>query len=263
MAAVLGGLGAAACWATAMLCSSRSSVMIGAWSAVAWVAVVGLVAVTPALLLVAPPDIDSATAFRLVLGGVGNVGGLLFGYLALRAGPTGLVSALISCEGAIAAVIAAADGQPIAALTALALTITALGIAVASVAPAPPGMRAPPVRGLLLAALSACSFGAGLYAIGRLGQELPIAWALLPPRAVGVAAVALPLLVVRRLRLTRPAVPLVLAAGLAEVLGFVAFTLGARSNVAIAAVLSSLFGVLAAGVGLVAVGVALVSATQV
>jgi drug/metabolite transporter (DMT)-like permease len=279
MGAVLGGLGAAACWAAATLCSSRSSAMIGAWSAVAWVALIGLVAVLPALLLVDAPAIDAATAFRLVLGGVGNVGGLLLGYLALRRGPTGLVSSIIACEGAVAALIAVADGQAIAGLTALALAVTAVGIAVASTAPAPAGTRAPPAQGLVLAALSACSFGAGLYAIGRLGQELPIAWALLPPRVVGVAAVALPLVVAGRLRLTRAAAPLVLVSGLAEVVGFVAFTLGARTNVAIAAVLSSLFGVLAAGlarvlfaerlsrgqvvgIALVAVGVALISATQ-
>jgi drug/metabolite transporter (DMT)-like permease len=277
--AVAGGLGAAVCWAAAMLCSSRSSAMIGAWSAVAWVALVGLVAVTPALLLADRPAIDATTACWLVAGGVGNVGGLLLGYVALRSGHTGLVSSVISCEGAIAALIAIVAGQSVAGLTALALTVTALGIAIASTAPAPAGTRGPPVRGLALAVLSAGSFGAGLYAIGRLGQELAIAWALLPPRVVGVAVVALPLLALGRLRLTRRALPLVVASGLAEVLGFVAFTAGARSSVAVAAVLSSLFGVLAAalarlvfgermsrgqvaGVALVAVGVALVSATS-
>jgi drug/metabolite transporter (DMT)-like permease len=69
---------------------------------------------------------------------------------------------------------------------------------------------------------------------------------VLPPRAVGVLALALPLALAGRMRITPRAAPLVIAAGVAEVLGFVAFTSGARHDIAIASVLSSLFGVFAA-----------------
>ena len=58
--------------------------------------------------------------------------------------------------------------------------------------------------------------------------------------------VALPLLVAGRLRLTRAAAPFVLVAGVFEVLGFVAYTLGARHDIASASVLSSQFAAVAA-----------------
>ena len=62
---------------------------------------------------------------------------------------------------------------------------------------------------------------------------------------MGVAILTIPLALTRRLRLARSAVPLVLFTGLAEVLGFVCYAVGARHSVAIAAVLGSQFAVVA------------------
>jgi drug/metabolite transporter (DMT)-like permease len=64
-------------------------------------------------------------------------------------------------------------------------------------------------------------------------------------RGVGVAAVTLPLALSRRIRLTRSALPLVAFTGLAEVLGFVCYAVGARHSVAVAAVLGSQFAAVA------------------
>jgi drug/metabolite transporter (DMT)-like permease len=75
---------------------------------------------------------------------------------------------------------------------------------------------------------------------------LPIAWALLPPRVVGTAAVTLPLAVTGRLRLTRRVLPLVLTSAACEVTGFAFYALGARHDIAVTAVLASLFGAVAA-----------------
>jgi drug/metabolite transporter (DMT)-like permease len=102
---------------------------------------------------------------------------------------------------------------------------------------------------------------------------------VLAARLIGALALALPLAVRGRLRLTRPAVGLVIASGICEVVGFYSYTLGSRHGLAIAAVLSSQFAVLAligsyvlfkerlhriqlAGVGCVIVGVALLSALR-
>ena len=56
----------------------------------------------------------------------------------------------------------------------------------------------------------------------------------------------MPLAVSGRLRLTRRAAPLVAAAGVLEVLGFASFTVGARHDLAVAAVLSCQFAALSA-----------------
>ena len=73
-----------------------------------------------------------------------------------------------------------------------------------------------------------------------------MAWVLLPFRLLGTVLVALPLALSGRLALTRRAAPLVLAAGILEVLGFASFTVGARHDLAVAAVLSCQFAAISA-----------------
>jgi drug/metabolite transporter (DMT)-like permease len=86
-------------------------------------------------------------------------------------------------------------------------------------------------------------------------------------------------MVVGRLRLTRAALPFVVAAGLAEVAGFYSYAIGARHGIAVSAVLASQFAAIAAlaarvlfgerlgrartaGVIVVALGVAAVAALR-
>ncbi|HEX9521262.1 MAG TPA: hypothetical protein VF940_34425, partial [Streptosporangiaceae bacterium] len=102
-------------------------------------------------------------------------------------------------------------------------------------------------------------------------------WALLPARLFGSVLLAAPLAARRKLRLTRRALPLVAAAGAAEVLGTLSYAVGARHQLAIAAVLASQFAALTAvaafilhgqrltraqlaGLAAVVIGVSLVSA---
>jgi drug/metabolite transporter (DMT)-like permease len=279
--AVLGGLGAALMWATGTLCSARSSRIIGPASVLAWVMLTGL-AVNLAVVAVGPrPGPLSGWDLALMLtAGVGNVLGLFLAYSALRRGKVGLVAPILSTEGAIAAVLAVATGEALGLASALLLVVMASGVVLAAVAPEElpvPGERKPAPVGL--ATLAALSFGVSLFATGRLGASLPLGWTLLPPRVVGVVAVTIPLALTRRLRLTRPAVPLVVTAGLAEVLGFASYVVGARHGIAVAAVLASQFAAIASvaayvlfrerltrlqlgGVGLIVLGVAALTAIK-
>jgi drug/metabolite transporter (DMT)-like permease len=95
------------------------------------------------------------------------------------------------------------------------------------------------------ACCAALAFGASIYATGRVSRDLSIAWAMLPARAVGVAFVSLPLLALRRLPGPGTATRLVVVTGLAEVAGFALYALGARHDIAVAAVLASQFAALA------------------
>lgn len=103
-----------------------------------------------------------------------------------------------------------------------------------------------PAYAIGLAMAAALAFGVSLYATGRAGAELPVSWVVLSARAIGVVTLALPLAVTRRLELTRRAVPLVVTSGVCEVLGFYSYTTGARHGIAVAAVLASQVGGLAA-----------------
>ena len=63
--------------------------------------------------------------------------------------------------------------------------------------------------------------------------------ALLPARLFGTLLITAPLLVRRKLGISRRTFPLVLSAGVAEVVGLVSYTFGARHDLAVAAVLAS------------------------
>lgn len=278
MVAVLGGLGAAACWATATLCASRSTRLIGASSVLAWVMLVGFVVVAPLILVDGIPDaLGARELWWLVVSGAGNVGGLLLAYKALRVGKVSIVAPITSTEGAIAAAIAVVTGETLGAGAGLMLGVIVLGVVLASTAPG--GGSGDPLRASLFASAAALCFGVGLYTTARVSDALPLVWALIPARLLGVVAVALPLAASRRLRITRKALPLVVTSGLCEVAGFASYALGSRHGIAVAAVLASQFAALAAvgayflfrerltrlqltGIGAIAVGVAVLTAIQ-
>jgi len=247
--AVLGGLGAAAAWAISTLCSSRSSRILDPPSVVAWMMLVGLAVCAPlAAAGGVPARLNSASAGWLVLSGAGNVGGLMITYRALRIGQVALVAPLVSTEGAVAAIIAVGAGEALRPAVGAALGLAALGLCVAAI---PRGgleraRRTRHLESVLLAAAAALAFGTSLYATARAGAELPSAWVVLAARAVGTGALLVPLALAGRLRLARSAVPLIVASGLCEVAGFFAYTAGARHGIAIAAVLASQVGALAA-----------------
>jgi drug/metabolite transporter (DMT)-like permease len=278
--AILGGSGAAIMWAAATLCSSRSSRMIGAGSVLAWMMIVGLAVVGPAVAFEGrPAALDADALGWMAVAGSGNVCGLFFEYRGLRLGLVGVVTALASTEGAIAALISVAAGEHLAVSSAAVLGVIVLGIFFAGLPPPEERTTRSAFRPAFYGLGAAVSFGASLYATGHVGEELPLVWALLPPRLAGVLAVALPLVLASRLRLSRRALPLVVVSGLLEVVGFASFTWGARHGLAISAVLASQFAAISAvfayllfgerlsrgnalGIVIVAVGVASVSALQ-
>ncbi|MGZ4170825.1 MAG: EamA family transporter [Solirubrobacteraceae bacterium] len=257
MLAILGGLGAAAAWAVSILCSSRSSRMIEPMAVVAWIMLVGLVITAPlAAATGIPSNLHGAPLAWLALAGAGNVAGLVANYGALRVGQVSLVAPIVSTEGAIAAVISVFAGQSLGVSVALTLLVIAVGVGLASI-PSPDAAVEDAARhptAVLLAGLAAVSFGVSLYATGRAGAALPASWVVLSARLIGTVALALPLALAGRLRLTSRAAPLVIASGVCEVAGFFSYTLGSRHGLAIAAVLSSQFAVIALAVSYVLFG---------
>ncbi len=283
MLSILGGLGAAVLWSTATVCSSRSSRLIGAASALGWVMAVGLAVTLPAVIASGvPPGLNGRTMSLLVIAGAGNVIGLFLEYRGFRVGKVGIVAPIASTEGAVAAVIAIVAGEQLLPGAGAMLAVIVVGVAVAGMAADvdPDGGERRSGAAALFGLGAALAFGVGIYATGRVSQELPVAWAVLPARVIGVAAVTVPLALTSRLSITRRAAPLVIAAGLGEVGGFVCFAFGARHGIAVTAVLGSLFAAFSAlaawvlfherlthvqfaGVVLIVVGVATLTALTV
>jgi drug/metabolite transporter (DMT)-like permease len=182
----------------------------------------------------------------LALSGGGNVAGLLLVYAALRQGQVSLVLPLVSTEGAIAAVIAVLAGETLSSAAAAALLLATVGVCLASIRPDAAGEPGASdnehhFRVVALTLCAALMFGSSLYGTARAAAELPSAWVVLSARVVGTVVLAVPLMLSGRLRLPRPAVPLVVASGICEVLGFFSYNVGANHSIAITAVLASQF----------------------
>lgn len=253
MVAILGGLGAAMSWAIATLASSRSSRMIGPMSVLGWVMAVGLAAAIVPALLARPIELGLPEIVGLVVVGLSHNIGLLLAYAALSIGRVSIVAPIVATEGALAALISIVLGETLAIATAVLLGAIAVGVVLAAAersADRPASPTDDPSqtrRAALLAIAAAVTFSVGLVLAGRLGSEgMPPAWVMLVSRTVGVLVIVLPLVVTRRFRLTRPALPLVVLAGLLEVFGGAIYIVAASEGVAVAAVLSSQFAALAA-----------------
>src|SRR5262249_30699610 len=154
-------------------------------------------------------------------------------------------------EGAITALVAILAGESLSAGVGATLVVIVAGVVMSSrPADDAPERGSPGDRDARVAVLcaigGALGFRGSLHRGRRPGGGVPAAWLLLPARMAGVLAVALPLVLAGRLRLSRAALPFVIVSGLCEVLGFVSFTVGAQHGIAIAAVLASQFAALAA-----------------
>jgi drug/metabolite transporter (DMT)-like permease len=284
MVAILGGLGAAMSWAFATLASSRSSRMIGPMSVLGWVMAVGWVAAIGPALLAAPADLDVAIVVGLVIVGLSHNVGLLLAYGALTIGRVSIVAPIVATEGALAALGSVALGEPLSATTAILLAVIAVGVILAaaerSVDHEEGPSRAPghERRAVILAIAAALTFSVGLVGSGKLGAAgVSPAWVMAASRTVGLLIIVLPLLLTRRFRLTKAAVPLVVFAGVLEVFGGAIYVIAATHDIAVAAVMSSQFAAIAAvgafllfrerlqrlqvvGVALIAAGITLLAA---
>ncbi|MGZ8514199.1 MAG: EamA family transporter, partial [Candidatus Limnocylindrales bacterium] len=209
MTAILAGLGAAALWAAATLCSSRSSRMLGSRVVLAWIMIVGVVVGLPIAVVSPPPSTVAPSTFALLfLAGTCYVVGLQLTYAALRVGKVSIVAPIVSTEGAVAALVSVALGDPIGLVAGVMLVAIAVGVVLSSVerarpevaagdfdlvadaidepAPAPGPAASQPAespvdsrRTTVLAIVSAGVFGIGLVAAGRSALLVPVSWVAL------------------------------------------------------------------------------------
>ena len=281
MTAILGGLAAAIMWATATLASSRSSRMIGSRVVLAWVMIVGAIVGLPlALITGIPTEIPPATLPLVLLAGLCYSGGLYVTYRALTIGKVSIVAPIVATEGAVGAMVAVALGDPLSLIAALLLAVIAGGVVLSAIEPARPDVPAGDIelaadaldgparddarariadhaallvddaartrKTVLLSVAGALIFGVGLVASGKAAALIPPIWVAVSARTIGLAVVALPLIAQRRLVLTRRALPLVVIAGIGEIIGSTASAWGSINSIPITAVLGSQFAAIAA-----------------
>lgn len=297
MIAIVGGLGAAILWALATVASSRSSRMLGSRVVLGWIMIVGTVIGVPiALATPLPASIPPEAPILLLLAGLCYSGGLYAAYRALTIGKVSIVAPIVATEGGVAALIAVALGDQLAATAGVILALIAVGVVLSSIEPARPVVPAGdfeleadaldgPARddgpttpttaeldaaevarrtrqAVILSMIAAVVFGVGLVTSGKAAALLPPIWVALSARFVGLAIVTLPLVLQGRLSMTRRALPLILLSGTGEIVGSTLSAWGATDSIAIVAVLGSQFAAIAAVIAFLLFGERL-SKTQV
>ena len=249
MIAVFGGLIAAAAWGCSTIFASRSSRQIGAESTLGWVGIGGAVVITPiALVYGIKPGTEWTDWALVVVGAAGSVIGLRFTYKALSQGKVGVVVAITSTEGAIAAAIAFALGAPFGLLAAVGIMLATLGVAAVGLgrhssdsAEAVRDSRKAAVN----ASVAAAVFGSSLYVSGDVAARVGPPWVVMGARWLGILTMAVPQLARGKFSAARPAVYFALAAGGLESCGFLGFLWGAEANIGIAAVVATQYATIA------------------
>src|SRR5262245_23512150 len=108
--AVFAGLGAAVMFAVSALAGSSATKQIGPAAFTAWMNLVGLVIVLPAVLIARGSLPDVHDIYLMLFVGASTLVGLLMVYSALRRGSVSVVIPIVSAEGAVAAALAWVSG---------------------------------------------------------------------------------------------------------------------------------------------------------
>ena len=260
MLVIAAALGAAASWGISAAFDNRSTRLIGALQALAWVQVIGLFLVLPMAVWEGTPSQPSARSLAwIAVGGVGVCVGLTFSYAALGRGAVSVVASVTAVDGALAALASIALGEHIAIATAVGLAIVIAGMLAilhATAAQERAGVAGHSLTAVLLAAAAACGFGIFLLAAIRAGDALGDGQLQVIYRVLPFAAVGLPLLLRGQLGWPgRRGLGWVTGAAGLQTAGFVLYRVAGRSgHVAIPSVLSSQFAVFAIIAGVVVLG---------
>ena len=249
-------LAAALAWGVASYSSAPAARSAGVGCALAWSALLAPVVLWPiALLLTGVPDPSGRDLAWAGLLGLGLVGALGLGFLAMTLGRVAIVATVISTDGAMAATVSIARGETVGGLVIAGLTVIVVGVLLAvsgggasAVGPRRDGLAA------LVALGSAACFATTFLSAGEVDTLQPV-WLVGIARLVPLLLVSLPVLVLTRgARPPRDAWPWIVVNAIADVLGFTAYASAARHNLAVAAVVGSEYAVVTVVLGVVLLG---------
>src|SRR4051794_20675120 len=175
--------------------------------ALAWVNLAALAIVLPLALVVdgIPHDVPGVEVAWVAIYGLAIVGALAAAFKSMTLGPVGLVSPVISTEGAFATLFGLALGETVGGATGLALGLIVIGIVLSAIDTDPLGggsMRAATAvnrTALSIALASAVLFAISLVAASRC-DTLGVPWTIAAGRATGLLLITIPVLARQRLR---------------------------------------------------------------
>ena len=254
MTGLLGGLLCAVFWCGAGTCSATCARAFGPVPSLAMGCLIGAIAVPAVALVWVGAPAAPLTDWLWAAGyGVGTMVALSMIFRAYSMAKVGLVSAIVSTNGTIAALVSVVIlGEHLPASAVVATLVVGAGVCLAALRDGDPatGPKGGSDRaGSLYALIGACGF-AGAVLSGAQTSELDPIWVVAGGRAFGLVAVTIPVALAGRLpRLDRQILPYAIGSPVLDAAGFAALLVGSRDGVAVPAVLSTLSAVFLALIG--------------
>ena len=192
MLGILGGLLAACFWGGAGTCSARCARALGSLGSLALGNLIGVVLVSAAALAIegSPLGAPSGDWLRGLGYGLGTTLGLACIFRAYELAKVGLVSATVSTNGAVAALVSVLLlGERLKAISAVAVAVTASGVALSALRGGDGGPAGGSnARGIVFALLGASGF-AGAILVGAGADAIGPLWIVALGREIGRAQV--------------------------------------------------------------------------
>ena len=253
MTTVLFACVTALAWGCSAVTASQASRVIGGLSTMLWVLALGVVLSGPFAVAEGVPNLSARAWGWGAVAVVASLAGLGSAFVAMSYGKVGLVTAISSLQGAIAAIYGVIAGDRFWVLAAVGIAIASIGVFVLTQGKNVEDgalRHAQPTRAVTWALVGSTISALALFAADR-AEPMSAAWVVTLVRA-GAFAVVVPIALTGRLRDPRPVWRFVAFSVVAEVIGYGAFVLATRhGSVAIAAVIASQFALVATFVSFV------------
>ena len=241
---VLLGLLSAFCWGVPDVPLAVAVRRVGQMSVLVGSLAIGLVVATPIVLATGAPEITQRGVLLAAAAAAVTVGAYLTAFTAFQTCPVSVVTPILSCEGAVAAVIAVAGGEQLDASLVVLLALAVAGVVL--VGAGGTGGGAAHLRGIAFVSFAALLWG-GVLALGApVSRELGVWWGFLLVRAFALVLAILVAIVARKGRAVLPALRMepwrIAAWGIGDAAAYLCFYLAVdRGPAAVADVLAAQF----------------------
>jgi drug/metabolite transporter (DMT)-like permease len=241
---VLLGLLSAFCWGVPDVPLAVAVRRVGELSVLVGSLAIGLVVATPIVLATGAPEITQRGVLLAAAAAAVTVGAYLTAFTAFQTCPVSVVTPILSCEGAVAAVIAVAGGEQLDASLVVLLTLAVAGVVLVGAGGA--GGGAAHLRGIAFVSFAALLWGCVLALGAPVSRELGVWWGFLLVRAFALVLAILVAVVARKGRAVLPALRMepwrIAAWGIGDAAAYLCFYLAVdRGPAAVADVLAAQF----------------------
>jgi drug/metabolite transporter (DMT)-like permease len=218
---------------------------------------VGTLAATPIVLATGAPHVGLRGLGICAVAGAVTVVAYVTAFTAFQTCPVSVVTPILSCEGAVAAVIAVAFGERPSPSLALLLVVAVAGVVLVGLGH--PDERRAQAPGIAFVSLAALIWGVVLALGSPVSREAGVWWGFLLVRAVALVLAFLLALALRRGPALAPALRAepwrIVAWGLGDTGAYLAYYLAAdRGPLAVAGVLAAQFATFGSLSGVVLLG---------